>query len=171
MFVSIDAMMPGSLEPAFRSLLALQTYGIGAPLTRREQRNFVTPAAVALTAIAKMHQACFVFTSISTPKVDTAFIRKHLENLGLSDMASQVAENWSTSTDLFTSRTEEIRNWLHLHASLYETYAIIDTAVSAHELMSSDLSEHVIIVDSEIQDYVELSKQASKALTGGMAHA
>lgn len=161
-FVSLDAVMPGHLEPAFRSLMALQLYGLGARLSKTEQTKFLTPLAMDLMAIAGEYKACFAFTSLHTTDFDANLMRRHLNNLGLLGMASHLAENWSIRMPQSGSRADGIRDWLSEHASPYDAYVVIDTSAHAQEWSESARSQNVVIVDAENPDNkagIELIRQ------------
>lgn len=163
--------MPGRLEPEFRSLMALQAYGIGVPLKADAPIKFASFRTEELVAVAEKHGARIVFTSIHAPDVEAAFIRQYLSDLGLPGMANCLSENWCTSMGRSSSRTEEISRWLGHFGSSEDAYVIIDTDRFAAELMESSFSEHVVIIDSEIPDYSAAAERVRHALETGAGHA
>jgi hypothetical protein len=147
-FISLDAILPGHQEAAFRSLLALHLYGI-APANQGGEAVTTPATSDILNSITSDHGAKFVITSLHVPGLDKAVLRPHLRRFGLTAIAENLAHPWATEPAQASGRAGGILEWILRHSSVDFPYLVIDTHQYASELTESPLAQNTIILGNQ----------------------
>lgn len=166
-FISLDAILAGRQEAAFRSLLALRQFGMLGEANSQSEELVKADVAKQLSQIVVEHRPRFVVTSLNFPDVQRTQMRDHMNFLGLEIVGENLAEPWCTQAEQSHTRAEEILTWLANQACADDAYAVIDMEGFGTGIPGTGLAKRTVLIDSDRRKLSSLASAVGMALRPG----